>query len=141
MKKIGLPENYMPSEAEADWFIEHWSTLPNYYNQEKALDKLFIDMFPKNNTIEEVLIKCAALNDFYSTHVFDIHTMSQHILSLHIDERLSRGDITLVGDIANLRIGGKPRLFYSFATKYCSHHRPLSYSRDCRKFLKNNLIN
>ena len=46
------------------------------------------------------------------------------ILELNIDERLKKGDETLVNDIATITINGKEKHFYSFATKYCSHHFP-----------------
>ena len=41
---------------------------------------------------------------------------------MNIDERLKKGDVTLVSDIANIEISGKKKNFYSFATKYCSYH-------------------
>ena len=44
------------------------------------------------------------------------------INKLNIDERLSKHDDTLVNDIANIEINGKNKYFYSFASKYCSHH-------------------
>ena len=125
--KRDLPENYRPSPQDADWFIEHWNRLPNYSNQEKALDKLFTLLCPYNENIEDVLLKCATLNDFYSTHVLDIYALARRIHSLHIDARLRQGDLSLVNDISKLEIGGKTHFFYSFATKYCSHHYPLIY--------------
>jgi hypothetical protein len=67
------------------------------------------------------------LNDFYSTNIFKIFPVAKRILSLHIDERLQSGDVTLVDDIKEVEISGKTLNFYSFATKYCSHHRPLDY--------------
>jgi hypothetical protein len=49
-------------------------------------------------------------------------------VSLDIDARLHTGDATLVGDIAQVTMdSGKIKNFYSFATKYCSHHMPLEY--------------
>ena len=55
--------------------------------------------------------------------------MAKHILSLDIDNRLYKGDISLVSDIASGHgvkgsRNGKEKFFYSFATKYCSHHQP-----------------
>lgn len=128
MKKKDLPKDYIPSVKDAEWFIYYWNELPNYSNQEKALDKLFIDICKKNDNIEDILIKCSSLNDFYSTNIFDIHTVAQHILSLHIDERLLKGDHSLVDDIAHVEVNGRDHFFYSFATKYCSHHQPEHYA-------------
>ena len=128
MKKKDLPIGYIPSVKDAEWFINYWNELPSYSDQEKALDKLFMNICKRNDNIEDVLIKCSSLNDFYSTNIFDIHTVAQHILSLNIDERLKDGDLSLVGDIAHVEVNGKDHFFYSFATKYCSHHQPARYA-------------
>lgn len=126
--KPDLPENYRPSIKDAEWFLDYWKHLPNYADQEKALDKLFMELCPKNDCLEDVLIKCSALNDFYSTNIFDVHSMAKHIYHLNIDERLKRMDYSLINDIATVEISWKPHNFYSFATKYCSHHRPEKYA-------------
>lgn len=128
MKKKDLPKGYIPSVKDAEWFINYWNGLSSYFNQEKALDKLFLDICKRNDNIEDILIKCSSLNDFYSTNIFDIHTVAQHILSLNIDERLDKGDLSLVNDIAHVDVNGKKHFFYSFATKYCSHHNPKRYA-------------
>ena len=128
MKKKDLPKDYIPSVKDAEWFINYWNELPSYSNQEKALDKLFTDICKRNDNIEDILIKCSSLNDFYSTNIFDIHTVAQHILALQIDERLKDGDRSLVKDIAHVEVNGKDHFFYSFATKYCSHHQPGHYA-------------
>jgi hypothetical protein len=127
MNKKDLPRGYIPSVKDAEWFLNYWKELPNYFDQERALDKLFVK-FPKNDNIEDILIKCSSLNDFYSTNIFDIHTVAQHILSSNIDKRLNDGDYTLVDTIACVWINGKKHFFYSFATKYCSHHQPEKYA-------------
>lgn len=128
MIKPDLPISYNPSVKDAQWFIDYWQELPSYTAQERALDKLFMELCPKNNRIEDVLIKCSALNDFYSTNIFGIHTLAEHILSLNIDKRLYQVDYTLIGDIAKVEVNGKEHCFYSFATKYCSHHLPEKYA-------------
>lgn len=127
MNKKDLPQGYIPSVKDAEWFLNYWKNLPSYSNQEKALEKLF-KKFSKNDNIEDILIKCSSLNDFYSTNIFDIHTVAQHILSLNIDERLESGDKSLVNEIAHVKVNGKDHFFYSFATKYCSHHQPYRYA-------------
>jgi hypothetical protein len=128
MKKKDLPQGYIPSVKDAEWFLEYWKNLPSYSNQEKALDKLFMGICKRNDNIEDILIKCSSLNDFYSTNIFDIHTVAQHILSLKIDERLGNGDLSLVDEISHVEVNGKLHTFYSFATKYCSHHNPERYA-------------
>ena len=128
MRKKDLPQGYVPSVKDAEWFLEYWKNLPSYSNQEKALDKLFMGICKRNDNIEDILIKCSSLNDFYSTNIFDIHTVAQHILSLKIDERLEDGDLSLVDEISHVEVNGKVHTFYSFATKYCSHHNPERYA-------------
>lgn len=113
-----------PNKKEVEKYLKKWDALENYVLQESALDKLFFDTYPNNTDINDVLIKASALNDFYSTNIFSIFPVAKHILNLNIDNRLKNGDETLVNDIANIVINGKPKNFYSFATKYCSHHFP-----------------
>ncbi len=95
--------------------------------QEIALNKLFFELCPNNTDIIDVLLKASALNDFYSTNIFSIYPVAKHICSLNIDTRLKVGDVTLVGDIQYVNIGDTEKNFYSFATKYCSHHNPLDF--------------
>lgn len=113
-----------PTDTEVKKYLKKWDSLENYVLQESALDKLFFDTYPKNDDINDILIKCSSLNDFYSTNIFSIFPVAKHILKLNIDKRLKAGDVTLINDIAKVKIGGKDKNFYSFATKYCSHHYP-----------------
>ncbi len=117
----------MPCADEVRRYFARWEALENYHLQEDALNKLFLELCPQNDDIVSVLLKCSTLNDFYSTNIFSIYPVAKHILSLSIDERLKAGDVTLVRDIQFIEISGKQRNFYSFATKYCSHHNPAEY--------------
>ena len=116
-----------PSKEEVDKYLSLWDSLDDYVEQEHALDKLFFGVFKTNDTIGNILIKCSVLNDFYSTNIFKVYPIAKHILGLNIDDRLNKHDPTLVNDIANVTISGKSKYFYSFASKYCSHHDPLNY--------------
>ena len=113
-----------PTEKEVNKYLQKWDSLENYVLQEKALNKLFFETYPKNNDINDILIKASSLNDFYSTNIFSIFPVAKHILELNIDRRLENGDTTLVNDIARIKINNVDKNFYSFATKYCSHHYP-----------------
>ena len=117
----------IPCKAEIRKCLNKWKTLENYVLQENSLDKLFFKTYPKNDDINDILIKASSLNDFYSTNIFSIFSMSKHILNLNIDSRLKKGDESLVNDIASVEINGKKKNFYSFATKYCSHHDPINF--------------
>jgi len=110
-------------------YLARWEQLENYKKQENALDKLFFHTYPDNRNIEDILVKVATLNDFYSTNIFSGYLVAKHILNLNIDERLQRGDDTLVNEISEVVMSdGKVKNFYSFATKYCSHHKPYDYA-------------
>lgn len=116
-----------PCKEEVEKYLILWNSLPDYVAQERALEKLFFGDFKYNDNLENILIKYSVLNDFYRTNIFKIYSVATHILSLNIDERLANGDPTLVDDIAKVTISGKNKYFYSFASKYCSHHNPNAY--------------
>ncbi len=116
-----------PSIDQVDFYLEKWDGLENYHLQEDALHKLFFELCPKNNDVVDILLKASTLNDFYSTNIFSIYPVAKHIYNLDIDARLNAGDVTLVGDVQYVTIGDTLKNFYSFASKYCSHHNPLEY--------------
>jgi len=116
-----------PSAESINKYLDKWNTLENYVLQEHSLNHLFHNLCPTNNKIEDVLLKVSALNDFYSTNIFDTYTVAKHIMNKNIDSRLRDKDYSLVNDIAQVTIKGKTRNFYSFASKYCSHHKPKDF--------------
>ena len=116
-----------PDKNEVKKYLQKWDNTENYVLQEKSLNKLFLETYPNNNDISEILIKASTLNDFYSTHILSVFLVAKHIHSLDIDTRLKRIDETLVNDIADITLNGKKKRFYSFATKYCSHHFPKDF--------------
>lgn len=124
MNEIIIPT---PTNSEVEKYLALWDSLDNYVMQEQSLDKLFFSLIPTNVDIRDILIKASTLNDFYSTNIYSIFPVAKHILELDIDERLKSGDTSLVNDIANVEISGKHKCFYSFATKYCSHHNPIDF--------------
>lgn len=123
-KDVNIPT---PSKKEVIKYLDKWDSLENYVLQEQSLDKLFLETYPKNTDIRDILIKASSLNDFYSTNIYSIFPVAKHICKLNIDKRLNIFDETLVNDIALIEINGKEKNFYSFATKYCSHHNPIEY--------------
>ena len=117
-----------PSVSEVNKYLDEWINLEGYTSQERALNKLFLELLPGNSEITDILLKASCLNDFYSTNIFAIHSVAEHILSVKdLDKRLKSGDINLVSELEEVKIGDNKRYFYSFATKYCSHHNPISF--------------
>ena len=119
-----MPNVEHPCPEQVELYLQRWDEQENYKLQENALDKLFFETYPINTDINDILIKASSLNDFYSTNIFSIFNVAKHIHGLKIDSRLASKDLTLVDDIANVVINGKQLRFYSFASKYCSHHMP-----------------
>ena len=117
----------LPTNGEIEKYLDKWNFLENYVLQENSLDKLFHKTYPKNNDMDDVLIKVCALNDFYSTNIFSPFNVAKHIVSLDIDKKLENGDLDLVNKIAHMTIKEKEMNFYSFASKYCSHHFDKKY--------------
>ena len=116
-----------PNQSEMQKWIGLWSEQSN--SQDSALRKLFHRTYPRNNDLDEVLVKVATLNDFYSTNIFNIFAVAKHILSIpRIDSRLQSGDESLVGAIAHITINGKAKYLYSFATKFCAHHNDKDFA-------------
>lgn len=123
--KSGLPGDYRPSERELRGYLAKWDTLNVYVEHEAALEMLFrIDPeFSRNTSLRHIIVKCAVLNDFYATNIYRIEPVARNIASIRdFDNRLVLGDRSLVGEIAKAE--GVKNVNYSFATKYCSHHRP-----------------
>lgn len=117
-----------PTVVEIGKYLEKWDTLDNYVLQESSLSKLFTQTYPLNNNMDDVLIKVCVLNDFYSTNIFSPFKVAKHIVDLKIDHRLNNEDLELVNDIAKVWVNRIKEInFYSFATKYCSHHKPTVY--------------
>ncbi len=117
-----MQEIKKPTINEVNYWLNKWNKESRYIEQEYAIQKLFNNLCPKNDNITDILIKCSTLNDFYNTNIFSIYAIAKHIFDLQIDERINKCDESLIYDIANIKIQGKKKFFYSFATKYCSHH-------------------
>ena len=97
---------------------------------ESSLTKLFCETHPRNDYLDEVLIKVGSLNDLYNVNVFPNYRFSfaRHIVDLDIDHRLEDKDETLVNEIAVVKFDGpKTRDLYSFATKCFSLHIEKEY--------------
>jgi len=117
---INIPS---PNKKIIEEYLVKWDNLEEHYIwQEKSLYKLFHEDYKNNTDLNEILIKCSCLNDFYSTNIFSIFSVAKNIYNLKVDKRLNENDPSLVNDIAHVKINGVDKTFYSFASKYCSHH-------------------
>ena len=119
----------IPSEQSVNKWIEDWEKTYGYPEQESALNKLFKDLCPNNTELDDILIKVCTLNDFYSTNIYKVFDVAEVIKSLNIDARLKsdKPDTKLVDEIVSKTKEKTGRSIYSFASKYCSHHKPELY--------------
>ncbi len=122
--RAGIPA---PSVQAVIQYQETWEKLDSYREQERALNRLFFEMAPENRDIADILLKVTTLNQFYSTNIFSVYPVAEHIKGLDMDARLKAGDESLVDDIRQIEFSGKKKNLYSFASKYCSHHNPEAY--------------
>ena len=87
-----------------------------------------LELFQKNplNTItDDIRTKVSALKDDPELKQLPgVDDMVDHILKLNIDSRLKQGDLSVVEDIANITVNGKPNHFLHFGSVYCNLHRP-----------------
>ncbi|MBX3283477.1 MAG: hypothetical protein KF756_13510 [Acidobacteria bacterium] len=111
-----------PTVESVESCLQVWDTSEKYQLQEAGLKRLFDELCRGHNDVLSVLLKVSVLNDFYSTHIFDIQPVAKHIVALDVSKRIEEGDLTLVNEMALVLVGEKRKNFYSFATKYCSHH-------------------
>jgi hypothetical protein len=106
------------------------SKIDKFNREEEAIETalaLLIGRYPLNTEIREVYVKVKVLNVLYATQILGIGKVAERIVECAIDSRLERGDPDVVAAIANVQFKGKNRCNYSFATKYCSWHRPEKY--------------
>lgn len=117
-----------PEPIQVRQYLSRWDKDEKTVTQEAVVQKFF-KLYPDNDNLEDVLVKATLLNVFYSTGIIDIYTMAKHIVVLQIDERLRAGDESVVSEIRRVTVGNPAKVmnFYSFASKYCSHHNPQQY--------------
>jgi len=98
------------------------------FNQlgDKALKEL-LEQFPKNTVVSHVLLKVLVLDRLYHTRILEIHVepLARHIAGLEIDLLLEQSSLRAVDRI--FVCPGLNRKYYSFATKFCSWHKPAAY--------------
>jgi len=108
-------------EAECRAFDLH----PSNQLGDKALKEL-LEQFPQNTVTSHVLLKVLVLDRLYSTRIrnIDVEPLARHIAGLDIDPLLSQGSPDAVSKIFVCPGLNK---YYSFATKFCSWHKPEDY--------------
>lgn len=102
-----------------------------------------LEFFEKNHAntnAEDIRLKVGSVDETELTKENLTEDMVSHILKLKIDDRLKKGDLSLVEDIATLQVNRKSYRALHFASLYCNLHRPEIfpiYSEEHFPFYKN----
>ena len=104
------------------------------YGSENKLITDMIKKFPLNNDLDIVAMKISLIDVTNNTHIaqhkskISLVDLAKAIIGIkNIDERIAKGDASVVNEIA--KTNGSINLF-SFATKYCCYHNHNYYKRD-----------
>ncbi len=92
---------------------------------EEALAQL-IREFPRNTEPSHVLLKVVVVNHLYGAGIprKNVERIADHITKLRIDRAVADGNAAIVDDIINCGLEEK---YFSFASKFCSWHKPDAY--------------
>ncbi len=109
-----------PTVALVRKFGNEFDHDPNTALIEQALATL-MSQFSRNEDIREVLLKVTMINALYSTNIYAVLALAEHIAQHNIDYLVASGDPDAVEIVAKIRFKGdrKERHNYSFASKYC----------------------
>jgi len=121
-----------PTNELIDKYISIFKQNERYSTADDAIIRLF-KTFPKNDSIEDVLLKISVINDMYSTNILGTFKMAKHILKQGLDKGLVKGEPEIVHKIAlghdiRRKKNNTEMNFYSFATKYCNWHNQDQYA-------------
>jgi len=111
---------------------EVFSRHPRYALADQAIRKI-VDFIPGNSALPDILAKVSVIKTLYATPFYDIFSFAKHVISVsEFDRFLQNGDFAAVNRIRKghgikLKVSTKEIDLYSFSTKYCSFHNPLSY--------------
>jgi hypothetical protein len=93
---------------------------------DRSLARL-VAAFPDNRDESAVLLKATTINSLYATNIYAIFQVARRICALGIDPKLAQGSLEVIDEIAVITLKSKVKRNYSFASKYCSVHRPDVY--------------
>ncbi len=85
--------------------------------------------YARNDDPAHVLLKVITLARIYNTHTYAVYHAARYIQgrAKEIDEALNKSDPDIVDIIANVTLDHSEKHAWSFASKYCSWHKPASY--------------
>lgn len=98
----------------------------NSMGGERVLRDVFTSK-PNNKSYGDILQKVVLVNAITNTRIWKPYQLAEHIQKLNLDKLISEENLGVVEKIRRCKFGKKKRDVYSFATKYCSYHKPKIY--------------
>ncbi len=130
MTKNKLKNIPIPSNSEVEKYLKLWNDNEFYNLSQKSLNNLF-KTFPLNNNLDEILVKVCTLDVIFGAGVNKwFFKISNNILNYDLDKKLKDNTLEINDFVEKIKIqrkDGKEMRPYSFASKYCSHHKPNEY--------------
>ena len=111
------------SHFSVDDLVIYFKSIEGYFTGEKKMFD-FIKSMIGNQSIDTVISKVAAIGNPSLWQNGGQTAMAAHIHSLNIDDRLMKGDLSVVTDICKFEMINNPCELYHFASKYCCYHFP-----------------
>lgn len=122
-----------------NYICDIWMTDARFENNrlQKQIVLNLIQEYPHNNKKDVVFRKVSLVNAYYSTNLkegmnlfYDDENMVGNILATDFDDKVTRGDLSIIDEIAEVRSNrskeGKKDAI-SFASKYCFLHNKSAY--------------
>ena len=125
-----------PSKEDKERIFKLWDEtieFKNYKQEDETLKWLF-EKFKKNTNLDEIIVKITCLDTFYSTNLTmnaKVPDIAEKIIGLNFDERVEKGRLDLVDDLAKLT----KNKTYSFASKYCAWHNCMYMGKTILSFM------
>ena len=125
---MSTPQPARPTADFVQKYIDRTKQNPQYAREHDDLAEL-LRKYPKNRNLDEVKIKVEKINRIYATRISNkgLVRVAKHIVQINIDPQLDSNSPEVVENIALVK--NHNRREYSFATKYCSWHKPNAYPR------------
>mgnify|MGYP003655198913 CR=1 FL=1 len=109
--------------ASIDELVVQFESIKGYFIRDKKLC-CFVKKEPFNVCLQTVTEKVGAIGSPALWQNGEQQTVAKHILALHIDDRLNKGDRGLIGDLSNIKVSFSDYDLLHFFSRYCCVHQP-----------------
>ncbi|MEG2599402.1 MAG: hypothetical protein RSA66_08010 [Muribaculaceae bacterium] len=114
-----------PTKEDVDYYLSIYQRDQQRISDDTILKNLFSTEMPSNTKFNQVSIKVAAIDQYFSRNLYHFRTIARHIVNLNIDKDLETGNSEIVNEIAKVKFSSYKEINnYKFATRYCYYHNP-----------------